>query len=141
MEQKYILDKDLDAGTLTIKEVGETDVSKFTTLHHESFALGDITDALAKGKESLVEFFRSNNFFPPEFSANVMAEGIISLVEDTERTSLKIAFSDNDSLDSHKDAVPEVAVTEEKEAVEVDALLDDDDKSDDKSDDASDVSK
>lgn len=127
MEQKYILDKDLDAGTLTIKEVGETDVSKFTTLHHESFDLAEVTAAIAQGKETLVNFFRSNNFFPPEFSANVMAEGIISLIGDTEKMTLKIAFSDNDSLENHKEAALEEIANKEKEALEVDGLLEDDD--------------
>ena len=128
MEQKYIIDKDLDAGTFTIKEVAETDVSKFTTLHHETFPLDAVGAAIEAGKEPLLNLFRNHDFFPPEFLANTMAEAIISLYNDTEKTNLKIALNDNDSLESHKEADLEAEATKDKEPVEVDALLDDDDE-------------
>ena len=132
MEQKYIIDKDLDAGTFTIKEVAETDVSKFTILHDKTFPLDAVGAAIEAGKETLVNFFRSHDFFPPEFLANTMAEAIIALYNDTEKTNLKIALSDNDSLESHKEAALEAEASKDKEPVEVDALLDDDEeKSDD----------
>lgn len=134
MEQKYIIDKDLDAGTLTIKEVAETDVSKFTTLHQETFALDAVEAASAQGKESLVALFRSHNFFPPEFSANTMAEGILSMLGDTEKPTLKIALNDNDSLENHREEALEAAANEEKASVEVDTLLEDDDEADESED-------
>ncbi|BCS98237.1 hypothetical protein DSLASN_38690 [Desulfoluna limicola] len=127
MEQKYLIDKDLDAGTLTIKEMAETDVSKFTVLHLESFPLDTVEAALAAGKEALVDMFRSNNFFPPEFSANTLAEGILSMFGEGAQDSLKIAFCDNDALESRKEEAQEALVTSEKELVEIDKLLEDDD--------------
>jgi len=128
MEQKYIIDKDLDAGTLTFKEVAETDVSKFTVLHQESFPLDTVEAALATGKEGLIDMFRSNNFFPPEFSANTLAEAILSMFGKNGQDSLKIAFCDNDSLESHKEEAQEALAASEKEPVEADNLLEDDDE-------------
>lgn len=130
MEQKYIIDKDLDAGTLTFKEVAETDVSKFTVLHQESFPLDTVEAAVAAGKEALIGMFRSNNFFPADFSANTLAEGILSMFGENGQDSLKIAFCDNDALESHKEEAQEALVTGEKELVEIDKLLEDDDDAD-----------
>lgn len=136
MEQKYLVDKDLDAGTLTLKEMAETDVGKFSVLHQESFELETVEAALPGGVAALIAMFRSHNFFPPAFSATTLAEGILSMFGDEEKTTLKIAFSDNDALESHKEAAREALVTDEKELVEIDKLLDDADDASAAEDDA-----
>jgi len=127
MEQKYILDKDLDAGTLNLKEIAETDVGKFSVLHKESFSLEAVEAALPGGPDALIAMFRSHDFFPQAFSAKTLAEGLLSMFGDEGKTSLKIIFNDNDALESHKQAAQEALVTDEKELVEIDKLLDDDD--------------
>ncbi|WP_300669423.1 hypothetical protein [Desulfoluna sp.] len=127
MEQKYIIDKDLDAGTLTLKEMAETDVGKYSVLHNACFELEAIEAALSAGNEALIALFRNNNFFPPEFPAGVLAEGLRSMFGDDPKNSLKIIFSDNDSLASHREEAQEALATDEKEQVEIDKLLDDDD--------------
>jgi len=131
MEQKYIVDKDLDAGTLTLKEMAETDVGKFSVMHKESFALEAVEAALPGGPDALIALFRSHDFFPPAFSAATLAEGILSMFGDQEKTSLKIAFCDNDALESHQEEAQEALVTDEKELVEIDKLLDDTDETPD----------
>lgn len=127
MEQRFVVDKDLDAGTLTIKEMAETDVSKFTVLHQESFPLSAVEEALSEGQESLIALFRNHNFFPPRFSAETLAEGILSMFGEEEKTTLKITFCDSDSLSSHNLSPEDALITGEKELVEIDKLLEDDD--------------
>ncbi|VFQ43710.1 hypothetical protein [Desulfoluna butyratoxydans] len=128
MDQKYVVDKDLEAGTLTLKEMAETDVGKFSVLHQESFPLEVVEAALPGGADALIAMFRNHDFFPPAFSANTLAEGILSMFGADEKTTVKIAFCDNDALESAQEEPQEALVTDEKELVEIDKLLDDTDE-------------
>ncbi|MCG8472343.1 MAG: hypothetical protein MI742_10840 [Desulfobacterales bacterium] len=129
MEQRYIIEQDIDAGSFTLKEMAETDVGKFSILHQESFELDRIKEAVEAGAEAVINVVRNHNFFPARFSAHLLADGIISLLADG-KPSAKLNFCDNDALEGHEEEVVEEMVDSEKELVEIDQLLEEDDAPD-----------
>ena len=129
MEQRYVIEQDLDEGTFTLKEMAETDVGKFSILHQETFGLDLIKGAAEKGTQAVVDAVRNHNFFPAHFAANLLAEGIVQFLKE-EKATLKLNFCDNDALQGEKEEEVEELVTGEKELVEIDQLLEDDDAQD-----------
>ena len=126
MEQRYVIEQDLDEGTFVLKEMAETDVGKFSILHQQSFDLAVIKEAAEAGVQPLVDVVRSHNFFPASFASKLLAEGIIAMLAEGKATS-KLNFCDNDALEGEEEEVVEELVTGEKEMVEIDKLLEDGD--------------
>jgi hypothetical protein len=93
-----------------------------------------VRSAMGEGKRILIDLVRSHNMYPPAFFADLLANGIINLMHDSEKSKMTIEFNDNDAL-LHKDTMPVDLLVDEKELAEIDKLLEDEDEINDDFDD------
>ena len=124
MEQKYVLEK--KDNVFIIRELAETEPGKFAMLFEEKLDMDRVTAAVGEGKRKLIDLFRSNNMYPPNFFAEKVANGIIDMFGDSPKDKLTIECNDNDAL-LNKGSLPVDLVVDEKELAEIDQLLEDED--------------
>lgn len=132
MEQKYVLEK--KDNVFIIRELAETEPGKFAMLFEEKLDMDRVTTAVGEGKRKLIDLFRSNNMYPPNFFAEKVANGIIGMFGDSPKDKLTIECNDNEAL-LKKGSLPVDLVVDEKELAEIDQLLEDEDEISDDFDD------
>lgn len=133
MEQKYVLEK--KDTVFIIRELAETEPGKFAMLFEEKLDIDRVKSAIEGGKRKLIDLFRSNNMYPPNFFAEMVAKGIMGMFGNDPKDKLTIEFNDNDAL-IRKGTLPvEVVIVDEKELAEIDQLLEDEDEISDDFDD------
>ncbi len=125
MEQKYALEK--KDNVFIIRELAETEPGKFAMLFEEKLDMDLVAAAASEGKRKLIDLFRSNNMYPPNFFAEKVAKGIISMFGNDPKDKLTIECNDNEAL-LNKGSLPVDLVVDEKELAEIDQLLEDEDE-------------
>jgi hypothetical protein len=125
MDQKYVLEK--KDTIFVIRELAETEPGKFAMLFEEKLDIEKVKASLGGGKRKLVDLFRSNNFYPPAFFAEMAANGIIEMFGNNPKDKMVIEFNDNDAL-LNRGSMPVDLLVDEQELAEIDQLLEDEDE-------------
>ncbi len=126
MKQKCILSK--KKNTLVVKEVAQTEPGGFSLIYEMELEITDVEEAIAKGKSAIIDLIRSPHFYPINFFADRLADGVTSMFGSEPVDSLHIEFSDVESLQTTINRKEEpVDSDKEKEIAEIDKLLEDDD--------------
>ena len=130
MQQKYSLFVEKDKKRLVIQEFATVDKDVMAFLNEESYDLTEAKKAAKNGVEYLMEWLRTDNFFPPDFFMVGIAEKAkIALEKGKEE---EISFDDADYISMQPIPEPE---KEAEEETELDEILDeeiDEDFEDDK---------
>ncbi|GAB6093796.1 hypothetical protein JCM14469_00480 [Desulfatiferula olefinivorans] len=132
MNQKYILKK--KDSQLIIQELAETEPGKYALLYEEKLAFDRLEPAIADGRRALIDLFRSHNFYPPQFFAEMLAAKIAEIFGNDPKDSATIEFTDADAL-VNRGNLPTDILVDEKELAEIDKLLEDEDEISDDFDD------
>jgi len=125
MKQKYLILKDKGKKELIIREFAELDKEAFSLLCEETYEDKRIKSAMAQGKEALISTLRTKNMYPIGTFAAKIAEEVIFLYESEDSDSVELFFDDIDILTKERE-VPKPLDEIEKEPVEIDELLEDD---------------
>lgn len=140
MKQKYLISKDNDKKTLTIKEFAELDKEIFSLLCEETYPNTHIRSAIKKGEQALIAALRTPNMFPIGRFAARIAQEVIDLYQSKEAASKELFFDDADILLQNRTA-PASLDEDENDLVEIDDLLDDDTADSDYDDEIKDITQ
>ena len=99
MKHKYTISRDLEKGSLTLREYGELDKEMMSFLCEASYEDEALMAAIEKGKDTLIGVLRTENMYPPNLYADKIADSVL-LVYDTENDthSTEVIFDDLDWL-------------------------------------------
>lgn len=126
MDHKYVLKK--KESQLIIQEMSETEPGKFAMLYEEKFGMEKVLATIPQGKGSLIEMFRSHNFYPPTVFADILSTAIENIIKAEDKDSLTIQFNDNEALMHKGTYSPIEPLVDESELAEIDKLLEDEDE-------------
>ncbi|MBU4258531.1 MAG: hypothetical protein KJ976_02945 [Proteobacteria bacterium] len=125
MKQKYLILKNDDQKEFIIKEFAELDdKEELLLLAEEKYDVKAVESAIKKGKKALISVLRTEKLYPPSLYANKIAKSVISMSIE-KKQSIELLFDDIDLL-TKKKKEPESSKDIEKEANEIDELLEDD---------------
>lgn len=128
MKQKYLILKNDDQKELILREFAEfaelDDKEVLLLLAEEKYDVKAIESAIKKGKKALISVLRTEKLYPPGLYADKIAESVISMSIE-KKQSIELLFDDIDLL-TKKKKEPEPFRDIEKEANEIDELLEDD---------------
>lgn len=110
MLQKYKMEIDAEKKLLTIREFAFIGKQKHTSdnlrpraddflmAHKVTYDLDAVSKAVAHGKVALIDEIRTDEFFPAEFCAALIADQVIDLLGDGKDQPVEIFFDDRDVL-------------------------------------------
>jgi len=125
MKQKYTISKNDEKTGIIIKEFAELDKEMFSLLCEETYADEIVRKAVAKGKDTLMQTFRTQNLFPIGIYSEAIAEAVIKMYETKDDQPVELTFDDIDLMT--KEADMPLALDEiEEDDVEIDDLLEED---------------
>lgn len=125
MKQKYLILKNDDQKEFIIKEFAELDdKEELLLLAEEKYDVKAVESAIKKGKKALISVLRTEKLYPPSLYSDKIAKSVISMSIE-KKQSIELLFDDIDLL-TKKKKEPESSKDIEKEADEIDELLEDD---------------
>ena len=125
MKQKYTISKNDEKTGIIIKEFAELDKEMFSLLCEETYSDEIVKEAIAKGKDTLIQTLRTQNLFPIGIYSEAIAEAVIKIYGTNEDQPVELVFDDLDLMVKENDAPLALDEIEEDE-VEIDDLLDED---------------
>lgn len=123
MKQKYLIARDEETNSLTIRESAELEPGKFSLLCAESFDFEKIQAAMALGKEALIIALRTHNMYPPADFAGPIADAVAELFTEN-GSSRELFFDDMDFISRADEMAP--SFEGEEEAADIEDLLEED---------------
>jgi hypothetical protein len=110
MKQKYIIKRIAESGELTIQEYAVVNSDSyrktgatlsdqdFELLSQQSYDIPGVEKALTEGKDSLIGFLRTDQFFPISGFIEKIGTAVVELFEQEERQSVVLMFDDMDEF-------------------------------------------
>ncbi len=128
MRLKYIVEKTKEG--LTVKEFGELEAASFSLTCEEQYDLEAVSEAVDRGKASLISLLRTHNLFPAGFFMDRIADTVMAVCSAApDEGPVELILNDADLI-QQKIEVEELEVEEVVEegsaTVEINELLDDD---------------
>ena len=117
MQQKYTLFVEKDKKRLVIQEFATVDKDVMAFLNEESYDLTEARKAVKNGTDYLMNWLKTDNFFPPDFFMASIAEKAKMAVEKGKEEEL--LFNDIDFISVQPLPEPEKEVEEEAELDEI----------------------
>ena len=125
MRQKYIISINQTSGDLYLKELAEVDKDMFSLLCEETYRAEVVNEAIAAGRNALVEMLRTQNLYPPAPYAEKIAAAVVELYSTANDESIEMIFDDR--VDMEPDEFPYGEPEDlDDDTVDIDELLDDD---------------
>jgi hypothetical protein len=125
MKQKYTISKNDEKTGIIIKEFAELDKEMFSLLCEETYTDEIVKKAVAKGKDALMQTFRTQNLFPIGIYSEAIAEAVIKMYETKDDQPIELNFDDINLMTKETD-MPLTLDEIEEDDVEIDDLLDED---------------
>jgi hypothetical protein len=126
MKHKYLIEKNADQKSLTIKEYAELDKEILSFLCQETYSEEKITVAITKGKEALIAALRTPNMYPSGLFANKIADAVSTMYGPESSPSTEIILDDVDFIIKQRVKRKIVEDVDDDEPAGIDDLLDDD---------------
>lgn len=110
MLQKYKMEIDAEKNQLTIREFAFVGKQKptgdtirprpddFLMAHKVTYDLDTVSKAITQGKVALIDEIRSDEFYPAETCADLIADQVIDLLGDGKEQPIEFFFDDRDVL-------------------------------------------
>jgi len=127
MKIKYFIFRNNETNELIIRESGELEKEMESLLCEEAYDGQVIKSAIAKGKDTLIPLLRTQNMYPSSNYIDKIAESVISMYDSEGDQPVELFFDDLDYL-AKEIPLPDPVAEIEKEATEIDELLDDADE-------------
>ena len=124
MKQKIMISKSEDGKKITITEHGEIDKEMFSVLSEETYDVEVFEAAKKEGVNSLINAFRTRNFFPPISTAAKIAEGIENCFQSEQNETIEVFIDDNEILTPGEENL-EIIDDLDEDHDQLDDLLDD----------------
>ena len=124
MKQKFMLSKSEDGKEITITEQGEIDKDMYSVLSEETYTVQSFEKAREDGINSLINAFRTRNFYPPISTAAKIAEGVEACLQTTENETIEVFLDDTEIL-HHGEENLEIIDDLDDDHDQLDDLLDD----------------
>jgi len=115
MLQRYDISMDHDTNRLSIKEFAvigrkpreneffDLTLQNFSLIHEVSFDADIMRSAVEDGSEAVISELRSDDFFPIESCAKILAEKVTGLFEDDTEPVSEIFFDDRTLLSTYNE--------------------------------------